>query len=916
MTTQPDRGHRLAAHLYRLLLRAYPRGFREHHGAAMLDLFLTKLNDVRQRAASGGRLRFWLGTLSDVARNSAAERAAGRQRSGVTAPRQAGGSAFGAIVQDVRFALRRLAHEPGFTTVAVLTLALGIGANTAIFSVLDAMLLRPLAAREPDRLVAVTQGHETWWEFPYPVWVEIRDRHLFDGALAWSGARVNTAAGGPADFVDGAWVSGGAFDVLGVPALLGRTLTEADDRPGGGPDGPVAVLSYRFWQRRFGGAADVIGRSLDIDRVPFRIVGVTPPRFLGLVAGLPFDVALPLGASTLANGTSSLGPFGLYVDIVARLRDGQTAGEAAAALRAAQAQIRAATMPPFTYASDRDQYLEEPLSARAAPTGLSPFGSRYERPLLVILGVVASVLLVACANIANLLLARTAARRHELSVLVALGASCWRLARQLLVEGLLLAAPGAALGLMFAQWAGRFLVAQLSTQAYTVFFDLAPDWRVLAFTAGIGAGTVLLFSTAPALRAARAAPIDALKRRPRVGADHGRFGAGGGLVVAQVALSLVLVVMAGLFVRTFTALAAIDPGFDRDRVLIVGIDTAHSAVKPGARAALYARLREAAEAVPGVARAAASAAMPLGNLRLTPLVDVPGRPPMSASNRFLYGNTVTPGWFATMGLRVEAGRDFDARDREGAPRVAVVDEAFARRFFAGANPVGRTIQEIDSPGERHPLTIVGLVSDAVYPSLRETPPPTLYVPAAQATYLQRTAFNLLVRAASGPPARLARRVADAIGRVDPDLTLTFRTLADQINASFKQQQLVALLGGFFGALALLLAAVGLYGVTAYGVSRRRAEIGIRLALGADPAGVVRMVVGRAARLVALGAAAGLLASLWGARFVTALLYGVEPRDLPTFAASAVLLSAVAALAAWLPARRAARIDPARVLREE
>ena len=907
MTARPGRRGGLAGRVYALLLRAYPRAFRGRHGAAMRDLFLEKRDEVRRRGPRRGRGRFWMETLSDVARNAAAERIVARGR--VPTSRRLATAALGSLAEDVRYAARRLRYEPGFTAVALLTLALGIGANTAIFSIVDAMLLRPLAVREPDRLVLVTQP------FPYPVWEQIRDRHLLGRALGWSSARFDTAAGGPAEFVDGAWVSGGAFEVLGVPPVLGRTLTQADDWPGGGPDGPVAVISYRFWQRRFGGAPDVLGRPLIVDRVPFTIVGVLPRTFNGLEAGLSFDVALPLGAATLTAGRSQLGPFGLWIDVIARLRDGQTVEEATAALGAAQPLVRAATMPPFVYAADRDEYMKEPLAVTAAPAGMSPWRWRYERPLLVLLTLVAIVLLVACGNIASLLLARATARQRELSLRVALGASRWRLARQLLVESLLLAAPAAILALMFAQWASRFLVAQFSTEAYTVFFDLTPDWRVLAFTAGVGMGTGLLFGTVPALRASRAAPVEALERRSPTIAGDRRSGTLGALVVGQVALSLVLVVAAGLFVRTLTTLATVDLGFDRDRVLIVGVDATHSAATSGDRAALYERLRDAADAVPGVASAAASAAMPLGNMRLTPMVAVPGMPPMSASNRFLYGNTVTPGWFATMGLQIRAGRDFDSRDRQGAPRVAIVDEAFARRFFGGANPVGRTIQEIEGPDERQALEIVGLVSNAIYPSLRETPPPTLYVPVAQAVDVPEMAFNLIVRPAAEPPARLSHSVANAVGRVDPDLTLTFRTLTDQVNASFRQQRLVALLGGFFGALALLLAAVGLFGVTAYGVNRRRAEIGIRLALGAEPASVVRLVVGRAARLVAVGAMAGLVASLWGARFVASLLFGVEPRDAATLAASAGLLLAVAAVAAWVPARRAARIDPSQVLRE-
>jgi predicted permease len=504
-------------------------------------------------------------------------------------------------------------------------------------------------------------------------------------------------------------------------------------------------------------------------------------------------------------------------------------------------------------------------------------------------------------------------------VRLALGASRWRLARQLLSESLVLSGIGASLGLAFAWWGSALLVRQLSTGGRTVFLDLSLDWRVLGFTAAVAVGTALLFGTVPAFRAARVEPNEAIKEQGRGVAGERRVGLGSALVVGQVALSLVLVVAAGLFVRTFSALAHVDLGFDRDKVLVVNVTSQRAEMKPAEREALYDRLLKAVVAVPGVSHAGLSFITPVSNSMWNNTVEVTGAPEMSERDRSTNMNYVSPGWFTTYGTRILAGRAFDDRDRRGSKPVAIVNEAFARHFMNGASPIGRTVRQEGRPGQTMPLIeIVGLARDAVYLSLRDPVPPTMYLPLAQPDPNDEgfmSSIALSVRAAGGSPALLTKSVVDAVAGVDRDLSLTVRTLADQVNASLLQERLVAMLSGFFGAVALLLAGLGLYGVTAYAVSRRRTEIGIRLALGARPGGVVRLVLRRVALLVGTGVVAGGAASLWAARFASSLLYGLQARDPVTLAAAAAVLLAVGALAGWLPARRASRIDPARVLRE-
>jgi putative ABC transport system permease protein len=493
--------------------------------------------------------------------------------------------------------------------------------------------------------------------------------------------------------------------------------------------------------------------------------------------------------------------------------------------------------------------------------------------------------------------------------------------RQLLTESAVLAVIGTACGLPIASWGSRLLVRQLSTQANLVFLDLSIDGRVLAFTASVTVVTALLFGIAPALRASRVAPMDALKTSGRSTGEDGQIELASILIVAQVALSVLLVVATGLFVRTFSALATRPLGFDRDHVLLVTISAPRATVDPGQRVALYQRAREAVRALPGVADAALSLVTPVSGNAFIPHIEVSGSVPLADRERVSFGNVISPGWFHTFDTPLISGRDLTTRDRQGTAPVVVVNQAFARKFLAGASPVGHTITlALNGPKPDPAIEIVGVVADAVYRSLRDPVPPTMYLPLAQhdgekAFVDLLASVSLSVRSTRDSPVLLTKSVAAAIGAVSPDLTLTFRQLTDQVNASLSQERLIAMLSGFFGALALLLAGLGLYGVISYAVIRRRTELGIRMALGAGPGRVMRLVLLRALILVGIGVVVGGGASLWLSKFVASLLYGVEPRDPATLGAATFVLAVVGAVAAWLPAQRASRIDPADVLRE-
>jgi putative ABC transport system permease protein len=862
-------------------------------------------------------------------RGNAAERSARLRAGGIPQAMEAlrdqrGVPIMSGVGQDLRLAFRSLRATPVVTAFMIGSLALAIGANTAIFSILNGLLLRTLPVHEPERLVHVTDSVLTdtgvtrvrAWSNPF--WEQIRQRpQLFEAATAWSFTRFNLASGGETQFVDGLWADGGFFQTLGVRAVLGRTFSDQDDQRGGGPDGPVAVISHRYWLRQFGGAADVIGHSVRLNSVSFTIVGVMAPEFFGTEVGRTFDFIVPLRTEALMRGPDSAlnSAATNFLSIITRLRPGQSLDAAMTGLRGVQAEIREATLGPWDK-EVADRYLTSPFALVPAATGYSNLRRSYERPVVIIAVVVALVLLIGCVNVANLLLARAIARRHELSVQVALGASRWRLARQFFAESLALSGLGAAVGLFIAASGSRFLVNQLSTPTSVVFLDTSIDGWVLAFTVAVTAATALLFGTAPAFRATRVQPIEALKERGRTSTAGGLMGS---LIVVQVALSLVLIVAAGLFIRSFASLATRDLGLQPEQVLVVLIDPQSARVDPSERMPLYERARDAVLQLPNVADAAISHVTPVGGGGFTPAVEISraGVSTRVGANGEVFGNLISPGWFGTFGTRLIAGRDFIGGDRGGAPRVTIVNETFVRRFFGGVSPLGSVLTVYPNTPRALSMQVVGVAGDAVYASPRDPVPPTWYTPMAQFDVpgFPFASARLSVRARTGSPVLLTKQIAAAIATMNPQVALTFRPLADQINASLTRERLMAQLAGFFGALALLLAALGLYGVASYALSRRRSEIGIRLALGATPAHVIRLALARLSLLVAAGLVAGGAVSFWASRFVGGLIHGVPSRDPATLAGAVLVLSVICAVAGWLPARRGARLDPSAVLRE-
>ena len=818
-------------------------------------------------------------------------------------------------MQDFRLAFRGLRRTPVVSTVAALSLALGIGANTAIFSLVNSLLLRTLPVVEPDRLVtissdsAVKMGFNAGVGWNYPMWDALRQRaQTFDGALAWNVQTLDLAGGGERQPVQALITSGDFFTTLGVRAAVGRTYAAADDVRGGGPDGPAIVISHDFWQRRFQGSPAAIGTMLDIERVPFRIIGVTPQGFTGLEVGRSFDIALPFATEPLFHGGRALidQPRALVMFTMLRLKPGQSIAAATAALR---------TMQPDMHGSiELPRFAKEPFTLVFAGAGVDMPGSarpKYGRPLMAIFTIVAMVLLIACANIANLLLARASARRHEVSVRVALGASRWRVARQWLVESLVLSAIGAAGGLLLAFWSSRALVAQLAVE-----MDPSIDWRVLAFTGALTVLTAVLFGAGAVSRATRVSPMDALQEHGRGGGLGRGRGLSSGLVVAQVALSLVLVVGAGLFVRSFTRLTAAPLGFDKQHVLLARVDISRTSVQPQARIDFFHRLAQQVSAVPGVARASTSLFTPL-DMALPREVKVPGAPAGVETERVVLTNRIAPDWFATYGTAIRSGRDFDAGDTATSAPVVIINEAFAGKYFPGRDPIGQTVSE---------RTVVGVVADQIahggfhadgkQRSLRDVAAPTTYEPLAQfpAGAPARTTATISIRAA-GDPSSVVPGIVSALKAANPDVAFTVRPLAADLDAAVAQERIVAALSGFFGVLAVLLAGLGLYGVTSYAITRRRSEIGIRLALGAEPGSIVRLILSGVAVQVGLGIVAGAAVALWAGTFAASLLYGLTPRDPAAILGAALALAAVGVFAGGLPAVRASRIDPATTLRE-
>ncbi|MBZ5617675.1 MAG: ABC transporter permease [Acidobacteriia bacterium] len=819
-------------------------------------------------------------------------------------------------LQDLLYTARTLRKTPAFTLAAIATLALGMGANSAIFQLLDAVRLRTLPVAEPQRLARIQIGNGRGFgvsHYPdnlsYPLFEQIREhQQAFSGVLAWDSGylaeRIGTAEQShPAPVLR---VSGEFFSTLGIPPAAGRLFGKEDDQRG--CPAPTVVLGYTFWQSEFAGQLSAIGSRVMVDDQPLEIIGVTPAGFSGPEVGPRFDLALPLCSLSILHPRDQP-PFErkdyYWLNVMGRLNPGWTLARATEQLQVISPDIMQATVPTGYSRGSMKRYLGFRLTALPGATGVSRLREEYDRSLWLLLGLTGLVLLIACANLANLMLARSGAREREFAVRVALGAGRGRLIRQSLTESLALAASGAVLGLFVAAALSRGILSFLSTRNNPLHLDLVLDWRILTFTAAVASATCILFGLVPALRGSRAQPAAAVKRGGRgLTTDRARFGFQRFLVVVQVSVSLVLVTGALLFVGSFRRLATLDPGFRAEGLLIANFEIPR-------QAPLLRQLLEEVRSTPQVESAAATTNFLLGGGSWSLGIRT-GSGVVKAESKFTW---VTPGYFTTVQTPILAGRDFTSYDSETSPKVAVVNQQFAKIFFPGVDVIGKTFRTAPEP--HYPeaeYQVVGLIRNTRYFSLQEPEPPMAYGPASQ--YPPGPAGTMMYIRSGAPLSTVEAAVRRRIAAWRPGTGMQFGVFQQRISDSLVRERLLAALSGFFGALAAVLASIGLYGVLAYHAVRRRNEIGIRVALGATRNQIVGLVLKEAALLVVLGLAIGLACSLAAADAAASLLFGVSARDPWRLGAAAVALAAAAAMGSVLPARRAARLDPMIALRDD
>jgi predicted permease len=814
------------------------------------------------------------------------------------------------MFQDLRFGVRMLLKNPGFTLIAVLTLALGIGANTAVFSLVHKVLLAYLPVQEPERLVVVSRSNleqSKLTTFQQLFFRELeREGDIFDGVLSRGGSErvtVGMEAGG--DPALGELVSGSFFEVLGVKPHIGRLLTPSDDVTPGAH--PVVVLSYRYWQRRFGGDPSIVGKTLRLTGYPMTVIGVSPPGFDGLDPGQVTDLRVPLamlpelrsGGRTNSAPPNRRGAWEL--NIVGRLKRGVSA-EQAQQMVSARLRRYLDEGEPVT-AQNRRIRESESVELLPAATGFGKTRQQFQTALQALMAITMAVLLIACLNLANLLLAKSAAREHEFAVRRALGAGPWRLARQLLTESLLLALCGAMLGVILAYFGSALLMKLVSGSEASLKLETGPSPTVLLFHLSTAVLCGILFGLAPALGARRQSLIPGLKGNSESRLTGRKF-----LVSTQVALSVVVLVGAGLFVRTIHALRTTDLGFRSDHLLALALSPKNAGRSDAEVLPFFRAARERVSALPGVESATYSQIRALSGFAWRTGIAVEGSDVVGNTSQ-PSRNVVGPDYFRTFGIPLITGRDFTPSDDTNAPKVAIVNESFARFYFAGQNPLGKKI------GIARPeYTIVGVARDAKYADVRETPQKFWYVPYEQ--HPGTKYLDLNVRTTTDPE-HMTQAIRAAIGSVDKAVALfNVRSQQAQIEDLFVAERMLATLGTFFGATAAALAALGLYGVLAFLVAQRRREIGIRMALGAERRDILKMILGRGLKLTLSGLLVGLLAALAVTRWIASLLFGVNATDPLTFTLVALLLTGVALLACYLPARRAAKVDPLIALRHE
>ncbi len=813
------------------------------------------------------------------------------------------------LAKDARFAVRILRKSPGFTTVAILTLALGIGANTAIFELLDAICLRSLPIQNPQQLaeIQIVGGHhgmglnQDYGVLTRPLYQEIQDKQrAFSGTFAWSVNQRYTGRGAEMRRFKGLWVSGDFFSVLGVQPWRGRLLQPQDE--GACPVTQV-VVSYGYWQTALG------GRDLR-ERIQFiannelvEVVGVTPPKFFGMVVGDNFDIALPfcLPPEPLRKDVFD-------VTVMGRLKPGWSVERASAELTALSAGMFEATVPPDRSPEFIKSYKSFRLAAVPAETGVSAL-REYDRSLYLLLGIAGLVLLIACANLASLMLARAGSRQNEIAVRLALGASRGRVVRQLLMESVLLAATGAAFGVALAQFLGRVLVWQISTQDNAVNLQMVTDGRVLLFATAVAALTCILFGIAPGLRATRTEPLAAMRSGKRATAGRERLSLQHLMVVAQISVSLVLLVGAVLFVRSFRNLVTFDPGMRESGITAAFLGFWQSNMPRERWADFHRELLEEIQSVPGVLSAATTTNVPLSGGSWEHGIHVGS---VEGTSKFTW---VSQDYFKTMDIPIRKGRGFTREDTRSAPRVAVVNDTFVRRYLPGVNPIGQTLRTEAEPSYPSAVyEIVGIIPDTRYNNLRGETPPMAFAPATQ--FPDAGPWTTMVLYSNVPSATISDAAKRKLTEKHPNVLAEFFDFQKAIRDGLREERLMATLSGFFGALAALLTMIGVYGVISYMVVTRRNEIGIRMALGASRWNVVRLVLRQTLIALSLGVLIGILLALVATRGAATLLYGLQPNDAGTYAAAIALLILIAVAGSLLPARRAASVDPMQALRYE
>lgn len=835
--------------------------------------------------------------------------------------RSAGGPLwFGTVLLDLRFALRTMRKSPAFTATAILTLALGIGANTAIFQLLDAVRLRSLPVKDPASLVqvAIKGGLPPgfgWYDnetaLSTALWEQIRkQRGAFSGLFAWRSGPYPIGHGDQERLTEGLWVSGEMFPVLGIVPARGRLFTPEDDRPGCGISG--AVISYGLWQSEFGGKDSVIGSTIYIYDRPTQVIGVTPRAFFGLDVGKEFEVALPAcsqPAFVPGDGTL-LRRDVFWLQIMGRLEPGWSLSQASAQLDAASPGIFEATVPSGYGNSVLDSYRKLNLAAYPGRNGMQSHASAYDTSLWLLLGTTGLVLLIACANLANLMLAKASTREKEMAVRLAMGASSGRVVQQLLLESLLLAAAGSVLGIGLASVFSKTVVKFLSTDTTPFYLAMSNDWRVLSFTAFMAVSTCLLFGLTPAFRSSRTEPASVLKSGGRgVTGGRQRFAFQQALVVSQIAFSLVLLVGAFLFVQSFWNLRTLNPGFRERGILRLYLNFRRLNLSPDRYEPFKHEVLEQIRTIPLVESAATSTYVPLDGGYFSLDVRIGGT---QESSMFTW---VSPGYFRTLQIPFVAGRDFTDRDTLQSQPVAIVNETFVKQFMGVGNPVGKTIRTVAEP--HYPETeyeIVGVVKDTKYGGLREPVPPSAYVPAQQ--YSDIYYFTNVFLGFSAAPSAVISELREKLGPLYPGMKVEYHIYQTEILNGLVRERLMALLSGFFGALAALLAMIGLYGVISYIIAMRRNEIGIRMALGATRHDVIGIVLRQTLVLLGLGVGIGVLLAVVATSGARALLYGMQPGDPLILLEAAAFLAAVALAASYWPAYRATRVEPMKALRYE